>query len=86
MYGVDIEHSTNLTIKAARNVHTDKVEYHTHETRHARDGVDLLNEQISPMLQCGQEDQKRGGYQYGPILSTGREDGPERPSIRNRAS
>lgn len=40
---LDVEHGTHLTINGGRSVQTDKVGYHTQETRHACKGVDLLN-------------------------------------------
>ncbi len=48
MYG--LEHGIHLTINRSVDVKTDNTEYHAHETSHAREGVNLLNEQINPRL------------------------------------
>jgi len=57
---VDLEHGTHLTINGSTSVKTDVTNYHAQETSHAREGIDLLNEQINPRLQgCT--------YCYGPI-------------------
>lgn len=51
-YGVNLEHhGTHLTTYGGCNVHSDKDKYQTRETGHAREQVDLLNEQISPVAE-----------------------------------
>ena len=49
---VDLEHSTHLTINRSSGVQTDSTNYHGQETRHTREGVNLLNEQINLIVRC----------------------------------
>jgi hypothetical protein len=42
------EHGSHLTIDRNTGVQTDKTNYHAQETSQAREGVDLLNEDINP--------------------------------------
>ena len=42
---LDVERNTHLTINRGRNVHADHGQYYSHETNHARKGINLLNAQ-----------------------------------------
>ena len=43
-----MQHTTHLAVDWCRNIHTNKAKYRGHKASHARDGVDLSSERISP--------------------------------------
>jgi hypothetical protein len=68
-----VEHGTHLTINGARTTQADKVKYHSQETSHAGDGVNLVNEQISLRHRCDQGNQSEAPnitHPYRPQVGT----------------
>ena len=43
-----MRHITHLTVDWSCSIQTNKAKYRSHKASHARDGVDLSSEQISP--------------------------------------
>jgi len=67
-------HTTHLTVYRRRNIHANKGNYRGHKSSHARDGVNLSSEQMSPGA-------SKTGYQNKALIATD----PYRPPVGDMA-